>query len=381
MLYNKNHPFDPPGNHELPNIANKRTSLSESLKSIERHEKLVEMLCNKRGKKYDVLVPVRGDAEDYFVLNKLLSLGLTPLVLMVNNYFMNQLGWKNFHNLITYFDVDTHCYMPNFNTYRDFVSHSLVKILDPYYPYRSLRTSYAMYLAHEHKIPWVIWGMCQPCEFACKFEKFADLRMSKWWWETHELGENSIEDTLGTGAKFTYEDIAAYDYPSFENGFGPTGIFLSNYMDWDQRSQNLSALDYGFIPEKSPASVDWYENAGNLIYYTFKEVTRYEKYKHFKVWDLIERDFHKTVGLKESKIDWCLDAFSWKRDCKPFFFQFLDTTVSGYEWFMEKYISEYKNKNRDNTNRFDTQSFQDARTLENCENGGNEIVFFGKGIK
>jgi hypothetical protein len=59
----------------------------------------------------------------------------------------------------------------------------------------------------------------------------------------------------------------------------------------------------------------------------------------------------------------------------------LDTTVSGYEWFMEKYISEYKNKNRDNTNRFDTQSFQDARTLENCENGGNEIVFFGKGIK
>ena len=56
---------------------------------------------------YDCLIPVKGDAEDYFVVSKVLEMDLKPLLVSVNDYFLNDIGWHNLHNLITYFDLDS----------------------------------------------------------------------------------------------------------------------------------------------------------------------------------------------------------------------------------------------------------------------------------
>ena len=71
----------------------------------------------KKNKSYDCLIPVYGDAEDYYVIEKVLSLGLNPLIVHINNYFYNDIGWYNLQNLITYFDLDCHTYNPNFLKY------------------------------------------------------------------------------------------------------------------------------------------------------------------------------------------------------------------------------------------------------------------------
>jgi hypothetical protein len=60
--------------------------------------KLQELIRNNKRQKrsYDCVVPVIGDAEDYFVLNTILKLGLNPLVTSVNDYFRNDIGWVQF---------------------------------------------------------------------------------------------------------------------------------------------------------------------------------------------------------------------------------------------------------------------------------------------
>ena len=51
---------------------------------------------------YDCVIPIRGDAEDYFVVEKVLDLHLNPLLVAVNDYFFNDLGWHNLHNISPY---------------------------------------------------------------------------------------------------------------------------------------------------------------------------------------------------------------------------------------------------------------------------------------
>ena len=48
----------------------------------------------KNGRKYDCIVPVIGDAEDFYTLSKVIELGLSPLVVCVNDYFKNDIGWS-----------------------------------------------------------------------------------------------------------------------------------------------------------------------------------------------------------------------------------------------------------------------------------------------
>ena len=75
--------------------------------------KLKNIIANiKKIKNICCVVPVISDAEDYYVLNKVLEMGLSPLVVSVNDYFRNDIGWHNYHNLITHFDVDSVNYSP-----------------------------------------------------------------------------------------------------------------------------------------------------------------------------------------------------------------------------------------------------------------------------
>ena len=117
---------------------------------------LIKKSQNVPGRSYDVLLPIRGDGEDYFTLRYLLEENLSVLVLFVNNYFYNDIGWHNIHNLITEFDVDSITFNPRFETYRDLVADSLNRSHDIYVPYKCLHFLYAHRIAFERKIPLII---------------------------------------------------------------------------------------------------------------------------------------------------------------------------------------------------------------------------------
>jgi len=112
--------------------------------------------AKKRSKVYDCVVPVVGDAEDYYVLSKVLELGLNPLVISVNDYFKNDIGWHNLHQLITYFDVDSFLFNPDIRVYKDLIRTSLRKFDHILLPFLTLHTSFPVHIAQNRKIPLII---------------------------------------------------------------------------------------------------------------------------------------------------------------------------------------------------------------------------------
>ncbi|WP_200833628.1 hypothetical protein, partial [Spiribacter roseus] len=122
-----------------------------------------------RSRTYDCVVPVQGDAEDYFVVRNALSLGLRPLVVGINDYFLNDIGWHNLQNLITYFDVDSVLYNPDLQAYKALVRTTLRKFNHVLWPALALHTSYPVHVATERRIHIVLWGGLQPNEQVAKF--------------------------------------------------------------------------------------------------------------------------------------------------------------------------------------------------------------------
>ncbi|MDB4580784.1 hypothetical protein N9106_08880, partial [Akkermansiaceae bacterium] len=268
-LYTTDHPFG--------------LTLTEGLCSgcITHHEKYTidwEEKCNellqiiKSAKShtgtYNCVVPVVGDAEDYYVVSKVLELGLNPLIVSVNSYFLNDIGHYNFQNLITYFDLDSWFYNPEIQTYKELIRTSLRKYNHMYLPWIQLHTSFPVHVAKEKKIPLIIWGGNQAVEQVGKFSHHDRVEMSSWSRVEHDLFGSDIASLMGNGAQVNERKINFYHYPKVsELGKNAIGIYLSNYMLWDPLKQNHSTLKFGFKPEKTEYTFDPFERAGSSVYY------------------------------------------------------------------------------------------------------------------
>ena len=89
-LYDTSHPFGLTVNDiECSGCLThkEKDTLDWEIKQLELVNELKKYKTSKR--KYDCVVPVIGDAEDYYTLFKVLELGLAPLVVGVNDYFKN----------------------------------------------------------------------------------------------------------------------------------------------------------------------------------------------------------------------------------------------------------------------------------------------------
>ena len=165
-LYKSNHPFGITFFNEICSGCITHEE-KEKLDWEGVFEELKVLLIKRRPKNetvYDCVIPVRGDAEDYFVLSQIISLDLNPLVVSVNDYFLNDIGWHNLHNLITYFDVDSLLYSPNEHIYKELVRTSLRRYSNVLLPSHLLNTAYPVHVALERKIPLVVWGQNQSVE-------------------------------------------------------------------------------------------------------------------------------------------------------------------------------------------------------------------------
>lgn len=302
-----------------------------------------EVLRRRRPRTYDCVVPVRGDAEDYFVVGNALSLGLRPLVVGVNDYFLNDIGWHNLQNLITYFDVDSVLYNPELTTYKALVRTTLRKSDHILWPAIALHTSYPVHVAMERRIPIVLWGGLQPSEQVGKFSHTDEPQMSQWSRIEHDLFGQDLFTALGTGAEVQVAKLHYYDYPEIAALYkrGIVGIYLSNYLRWDPLVQNNSSVAMGFIPEKQNATFDPYERAGSSVYYKLHDLLRLKRVGYRKCRDHLVREIRHGRITRERAAT--LEAeYSWASvDIQPFF-KWLGVTDSGFRWFVEHRLSGLK---------------------------------------
>lgn len=265
----------------------------------------------KQSKTYDCIVPVTGDAEDYYVLKTVIELELNPLVISVNDYFKNDLGWHNFHNLITYFDVDSMVFNPDIRVYKDLIRTSLRKFDDILLPFLFLHTSFPTHIAMQRKIPLIIWG------------------------REHELLGNNIDKLIGNGAQVNEKDLNYYkcSNSTYLDEVEIKTIYLNNYMEWDSLKQNHSILNCGFVPEYNYSSFDIYEKAGSSIYYDFHDLLKYKRMGYRNIRDHLAREIRHGRVTKEKAIE--IESYynNSKVDVHKFF-NWLGMSKSGQDWFI-----------------------------------------------
>lgn len=299
----------------------------------EKLEEIIQSYKNHKGK-YDCVVPVVGDAEDYFTLLNVLKLGLSPLVVCVNDYFKNDIGWHNLHQLITYFDVDSFTFNPDMRVYKDLVRTSLRKHEHILLPFLQLHTSFPVHVALERRIPLIIWGQNQSVEQAGKFSHLDSAEMSRWSRRQHDLFNLEVDDLIGNGAQVDLRHLNYYQYPEIDklSCSGVKGIYLSNYIRWDPLAQNQAMVEHGFQPEKNNASFDIYERAGSSVYYQLHDLLKYKRVGYRKISDHVAREIRHERITSEEGSNLIKHYTNSKVHIKPFF-DWLGVTKSGYDWF------------------------------------------------
>lgn len=352
------------------NWENKRDELESLIKS-----------SKKKNSIYDCVVPVVGDAEDYVVLSKVLELGMAPLVVSVNDYFKNDIGWHNLHNLITYFDVDSIIYNPDIRVYKELVRTSLRKYDHILLPFLTLHTSFPVHIAYERNIPLIIWGQNQAIEQVGKFSHHDKVEMSKWNRKEHDLFGVDIDNLIGNGAQVNYRDLNYYKYPKISSLFSRKvkGIYLSNYFKWDPLKQNSQVVQYGFKPQYNTSSFDIYERAGSSVYYQFHDLLKYKRIGYRKIRDHLTREIrHGRINKNEAYL--LEQEYNKSKVDVNTFFDWLGMSKSGKDWFIMHRLKGYEHLIGENTHNSIKLPNKLSNLVVESSNVQNDFIIFGKGI-
>jgi N-acetyl sugar amidotransferase len=384
-LYPQNHPFGISINNKecsgcfthrekyVIDWTVKREELENRIKKYKKHNK-----------KYDCVVPVVGDAEDFYTLSKVLELGLSPLVVCVNDYFKNDIGWHNLHQLITHFDVDSLVFNPDMRAYKELIRTSLRKFDHILLPFLQLHTSFPVHVAYDRNIPLIIWGQNQAVEQVGKFSHHDAVEMSRWNRRQHDLFEIETDYLVGNGAQVDLRHLNYYKYPkpSALNRRGVKGLYLSNYFKWDPLVQNQSVVDFGFNPEVNNSSFDIFERAGSSVYYNFHDLLKYKRVGYRKVDDHIAREIrHGRLNKKEGI--YLSDHYTCSKVHIRPFFDWLDVTSTGYEWFCKHKLGAVRHLISDEpvTSKPVTLPENIRELLSRASTAASHYIVFGKGLQ
>lgn len=350
----------------------------------ERKNRLTSILekYKKNSKKYDCIIPVIGDAEDYFVVNTVLEFGLSPLIVSVNDYFKNEIGWKNYHTLITNFDLDSICFNPNLEEYKELIRTSFRKANHIHLPWLYLHTAYPVHVAIERNIPLIIWGQSQPVEQVGKFSHLDEVEMTKWSRREHDTLGYNLSDIIGTGAQINTRHLKYYEYPKIStiNQKKVRGIYLSNFLRWDPLYQNKSTIKLGFTPEYNNSSYDVFERSGSSTYYSIHDILKQQRVGYRKINDHIARDLRHGHITKAEATN-LLEVFGKRKVNIKNFFDWLGVTESGYEWLIKHRFNDMHEHITVEDEKIDTKLPKYLLNIcAHIETSTDKFIYYGKGI-
>ena len=279
---------------------------------------------------YDCIIPVRGDADDYHVVSTLLKYKLRPLLVGVNSYFYNDIGWTNLQNLQTHFDLDMEFLHPDARKYKDLVRYSFAKYDDIYIPFQFLFHSFVKEVALRKNIKYIVYGENQPTEQTGNFSNFDYPEKSQWFHENFDFRNLTLKEFLGTGANWGEADLGMYRYSNHKGQY-PRGVFLSNYVQWDSMLVNHKIREFGFIAQKQSRTYDCFHRAGFSHFYEIHDFLRLKRHGYIKVRDHLCRDIrmgHITKIEAEDLYDYYL-GIPYEFES---FFNWLGVDTIGQEW-------------------------------------------------
>tara|TARA_B100000029_G_scaffold476947_1_gene521528 strand:- start:21685 stop:22872 length:1188 start_codon:yes stop_codon:yes gene_type:complete len=367
---------------------------------LEKLKKIVNKYKSKRNN-YDCIVPITGAGDSYFIIHIVKNiLKLNPLLVHYNNYYNTQLGIKNLANLRIKFNCDILIKNINPEIVKKITRYTLRKLHSDYWQSLAGHTVFPVQTAEKFKVPLIIWGAHQGTEQVGMFSHMQEVEMTRRFRKDHDLMGYEAEDLIKPENDITYEDIYQYIYPtdvSIKN-IGIRGIYLSNYIPWDPKSQHEEMIKkYGYKTCNFNRTFEKYDHTNCYNYMDIHDQIKLFKVGYSKVTDhavreirhkrldrntgislikkyerkkiLFDNLFFKWIGIKDQKNSLIFDVMKnnkyWlRKDVKKYKFNGLS-----------KYLKYEKSKNKKTKKIY---------FINNSNINLNEIpnyITFGKGIK
>ena len=218
-----------------------------------RERKLLELLGEyrdrqrRKGNPFDCIIPVSGGKDSHFqVYTVKEKYGLNPLLVSYNHTFNTPLGIRNLTNLIEKLDCNLVRFTTAPGSAKRIAKYMLKKVGDVTWHYHAGIMTFPIRAAVQYDVPLLVWGEEGFSELVGMYNLDDFVEFTKKKRQEHSMRGFEPEDLLlEPDSGLTRYDLAPFFYPTDEDleRVGVRGIYLSNYIPWDGRSQAELVID------------------------------------------------------------------------------------------------------------------------------------------
>ena len=258
-------------------------------------------------KNFDCIIPVTGGGDSYFIVHVAKNLlGMNPLLVNYNSHYNTKLGIRNLANLSTVFDCDIVTSTLSPNHLKKITNQSIKQYGSMYWQALAGYTTFPVQTAIRFRIPLIIWGVHPWSEQTGMFSHIDEVEMSHRCRKEHALMGISAEDLVHSDSNVSRSDVQPFIYP-YDNeleAVGVRGIYLSNYIRWDSKTQHeLMIEQYGYETSEQQRTFNTYEDVHCFHSAGIHDFIKYLKYGYSKVTDHASREIRLKRMTRKTGIE------------------------------------------------------------------------------
>ena len=275
----------------------------------ERFHKLKKITHNSKimsKKNFDCIIPVTGGGDSYYIVHVAKNLlGMNPLLVNYNSHYNTKLGIRNLANLTTVFDCDMVTSTISPNHLKKITSQTIKKYGSIYWQVLAGYTTFPVQVAVKFRIPLIIWGVHPWSEQTGMFSHLDEVEMTHRCRKEYALMGISAEDLVHSESKVLRSEVQQFIYPYDDEleKVGVRGIYLSNYIRWDSKSQHEQMIDeYGYETAEMQRTFNTYEDVHCFHSAGLHDYLKFLKYGYSKVTDHASREIRLKRMTRETGI-------------------------------------------------------------------------------
>lgn len=259
-----------------------------------------------QGRGFDCIIPVSGGGDSYFIVHTVKNvLGMNPLLVHYNPHYNTKVGIRNLANLATVFDCDVVTSTLSPALLKRITRHTLQRHGSMYWQVLAGNLTFPVQIAVKFRIPLIVWGVQPWSEQTGMFSHLDEVEMTERCRKEHGLMGLSAEDLIDESAGISRADVQPLVYP-YDNELemvGVRGIYLSNYIRWDAKTQHEKMIDlYGYESAPQQRTFNTYEDVHCFHSAGLHDYLKYLKLGYSKVTDHASREIRLKRMTREEGI-------------------------------------------------------------------------------
>ncbi|MBM3231401.1 N-acetyl sugar amidotransferase [Candidatus Peregrinibacteria bacterium] len=208
------------------------------------------------GSTYDLIIPVSGGKDSHYQVHCIKELGYNPLLVCYNHGFNTKRGIRNLTNMLKQFNCDLLRFTTSPEAARVLSKFMLKTVGDITWHYHAGIMTFPIKSAVMYKIPLILWGEHGRSDRTGMYNQSDMLEFSKKDRQEHSMRGFEPDDILRhpNNTEVKPEHVNPFYYPSDKEieSVGVRGIYLSNYISWNDRKQTKEMIEtFGFETAQS----------------------------------------------------------------------------------------------------------------------------------